>query len=576
MNLRLLTLFLFGALILSGLSGFGRTGLVIRSAGNQLSWNDPMAWSIDSSGITGQVIPQGDDTIIISHQILLASDFQLLSGKLVIENDGSLDAGNASIEFSGNSAAECYGSLSIGNLRFTAQSTFLLAPSGKVTVNGMLHIDEGSIFNLQSLLDNHGSLITYGPVEGVISAGYDVLANVSKLVTSPVNGAESGVFLNMYLRNYSESLSDWGEYIVPTTIPMSPMQGFEVLSTYNDHREFSGTPLNGEQRIDITSDGDGWNLIGNPYPSNINWNELGSGNDAGTYPLGVNTIYYWDNSGSGNYSVFCPGEEPVGINHGTPVIAPMQGFFIKTNYPGNLSVTNNMRTHDSGEDYIAQLSTTSLRFRIEGNSYSDEAVIRFNPDATAQFDIAFDAYELQGTETAPGIYSTINDATKLAINTLGSISSGLVIPIQVTTPYQGTSTLRIEGASVFQYRYPIYLEDLSTGIYVDLRADSVYYFESGNNGNPIHNFKIHFSSPGSVDEPNSSSIKITAGESSININDAKSRTGNIEVFTTDGKKVYSQTNMLLQTLIIPVSPEKVYITRITTVDGVETGKLYCR
>lgn len=574
MNNRFVVPLIIVTLVFSGISGYSRNGMAIRSAGNNLNWDNASAWIILQTGETGQVTPQAGDTIFVAHQILLTHDFELSSGRLVIETTGSLESANSSLILSSKAEAQCFGSLTVLNFSLLSQSSFILASSGKVTVSGSFQVAEDGSFVARNQQGYCGSLITNGPILGEISEEVSLEANVSQLVAAPVNGAESGVFLNMYLRNYNEQNSGWGEYIVPTTVPMNPMKGYEVLSLYEDIRVFSGTPTSGEQRIDITATGNGWNLLGNPYPSSLNWNMLGSGNDAGQYPQGVNTIYYKE-SGSGNYSIFVPGDEPVSINAGSPVIKPMQGFFIKADRSSNISVTNQMRTHSTGSELVAQLPASAIGFRVEGNNYTDEAVIRFNPDASDNFDMAYDAYKIAGSETAPAIYFPIEDGSKLALNTLSDISSGLVVPFQVTTPYAGTTVMRVKGAPEFQYRYPVYLEDMSTGIFVDLRSDSVYSFESGSD-NSTHFFRLHFSSPGGMPDSEVQTIRVLSGESSIIIMDSESRSGNVDVFSADGKRVCSFEGVSIQTFRFPVSSGKIYIVRITTDGKVETTKLFCR
>lgn len=575
MNNRLLPLLLLATLICTANAGFGRAGMALRSAGNNLDWNNASTWIIVQTGQTGQVIPQSNDTIYIEHEISLNLDFVLSAGRMVIENTGTLESVNSVLTLAQGASANCYGHISCKNLLVLDQSSFKLAPGGSITVNSDLQVADQATFIVENNQGNCGSLITHGTVQGQILMQYVVPANVNRLVSAPVMGAESGVFLNMYLRNYSESNSGWGDFIVPTTIPLNPMQGYEVQSLYDDERAFTGIPNTGEQRIDITATGDGWNLIGNPYPSAINWSLLGSGNDAGVYPESINTIYYLDDNGSGNYSVYCPGDEPITINHGSPVIKPMQGFFVKADHGSNISVTNAMRLHSTGTKPEAELPFTALRLRIEGNNYSDEAVLRFNPDATDYFDVAYDAYELPGIETAPGIFFSLDDGNKLALNTLGDISSGLVVPVQVITPYQGTSALIVQGTSVFQYRYPVFLEDMSNGLFIDLRSDSVYYFESGN-GSSSHFFRLHFSSPGGINESEPSTISVIAGESAILIHDAEGSKGSIDVFSVDGRLQLSKEYSSLQDVKIPVSPDRVYIVRINTGDKIVTRKLFCR
>lgn len=574
MNHKRLTLSLLFLLSVAGFSGYGRTGLTLISAGNQLSWNDASSWIVSSSGQPGITIPQANDTLIVRHHILASGSFTCESGMIIIETNGYIDAPAATFIIRGASTIDCAGQLSCYNLEIRQQAGFTLRPQGKATIAGLLVVEDYSGFSIQCDGNKYGSLITNGNIEGTISAEYDVEANNNQLVSSPLAGAQSGVFLNMYLRNYDEPASAWSEYIVPTTVPMSPMEGFEVLSLYNDKRVFTGIPNMGEQRIDLTSEGNRWNLIGNPYPSYLDWNLLASGNDAGIYPEGINTIYYPDNTGSGNYSVYCPGEEPVSINQGSSLIAPMQGFFIQAERNTNLSVNDYMRVHPIEQSPIT-VPLSAIKIRIEGNSYSDEAIVRFNTDATDGFDATFDAYKLQGVEAAPQIYFKSSADEQYSINTLGSVTSGLVVPFEVATSFPGPLNLTAIGAPEFMYRYPVYLEDESTGIYTDLRAIPVYTFDS-ESGTNIRRFKLHFAVPGGIDELQVNTIKVVSGESAINISDSQNQTGNVAVFTIDGKLVAEKQNFRLGLLSIPVAQANVYLVRIITPSGITTKKVYCR
>ena len=84
----------------------------------------------------------------------------------------------------------------------------------------------------------------------------------------------------------------------------------------------------------------GWNLVGNPYPSAIDWDMVSSmtGLD--------NAVYVWDNANQ-NYK-----EWVAGVGDLTDGIIPaMQGFFVKANAASpTLTFQNSQRVH-SGSAY---------------------------------------------------------------------------------------------------------------------------------------------------------------------------------------------------------------------------------
>ncbi len=110
-------------------------------------------------------------------------------------------------------------------------------------------------------------------------------------ISSPVSGAVSNIFLDIYLKAWHEDTYLW-EFITATDHDLSPGAGFEIWSTLgNPTIDFVGGDLNtGNINIPITAtdrggvtgigpdEDEGWNFVGNPYPSGID--------------LGPQEIYY--------------------------------------------------------------------------------------------------------------------------------------------------------------------------------------------------------------------------------------------------------------------------------------------
>ena len=79
----------------------------------------------------------------------------------------------------------------------------------------------------------------------------------------------------------------------------------------------------------------GWNLVGNPYPSPLDWLS-----EAGWDKSDINDAKYIWNPAAYNYTIFLGGSEPIGINGGTRYIPSNQGFWVQANQNGTLSVNN--------------------------------------------------------------------------------------------------------------------------------------------------------------------------------------------------------------------------------------------
>ena len=140
--------------------------------------------------------------------------------------------------------------------------------------------------------------------------------------------------------------------------------------------------------------GSGWNLLGNPFSSAIDWDYisstgLGDGMD--------NALYYYENDKQRyRYYINIDGTS---IGSGKRYIPAMQGFMVHAKITGTQTVTisPDARTH-SGQNFFYKSTNAipgSLSLLVMSNGYEDEAFIHFNQGATSAFDGDFDAYKLK-------------------------------------------------------------------------------------------------------------------------------------------------------------------------------------
>src|SRR5436190_15109561 len=115
---------------------------------------------------------------------------------------------------------------------------------------------------------------------------------------------------------------------------------------------------------------DGYVMIGNPYPSPIDWTSSGWSknniNDA---------IYIW-NPDLQQYASWVSG---VSTNGGSNLIASSQSFWIQTNGP-NPSLSCNENIKVSGDPAFLKSAPSSfdwVKLSINGNGYKDETILRF-------------------------------------------------------------------------------------------------------------------------------------------------------------------------------------------------------
>ncbi len=431
---------------------------------------------------------------------------------------------------------------SCNNLIVNSGASIVILPEGGLTITGALTVAEGGEVRIKAGESTNGSLITMGNSSGNIVFEYNVIKNKQCDVSSPISDAQSSVFLNMYLRGYDEPSAGWGQYIIPTNASLGVMEGYEVFSTYSDTREFVGQPNSGENQINVSTSGNGWNFVGNPYPSALNWGSQLEPTAGWSRDDVYGAIYYWDNSANGNagnYAVYCPGGNGISANGGSKVILPTQGFFVKAKRSGNIHVSDGARMHPGtpGQNGNNLFKASTLRFIAKGNSMSDESVLQFNNDATTGFDNDFDALKLTGNENAPSLFTRLEDGTNVSINSMPTSSLNGDIPVGFSCGKAGTYTFEVHGLNTMNPDLPLYLMDTKNNTAISLRNDSIFSFDYRINDDPIR-FLLHFSSPTGISPVEIDHPSVYATPGFINVETgSKYANSSINVYDLTGRQI---------------------------------------
>lgn len=541
---------------------------------------------IHGSGVLKGNTFTGTGSIMSISSIVLIPQGSALSGNNWL---GSIDTDwNEPMNWSGNIVPETSSNIAIlavlnqpvihdqaycGNLYLSPGTSLKILAGATLNAGQNLFIPVDAELLLKNSVTSRASLIAKGSVSGKIKSEINVMENSPMFVSSPVQDAQSGVFINMYLREYNEAGSGWGEYIVPTDQELNPMKGYELFSIYGATRIFEGTPIQGEVYQAITSSNEGWNLIGNPFPCYLDWQSDESSSQGWQRNTIGNAIYYPDPSGSGNYSVYLNGDDPASVNNGSRYIAPMQGFFVKARQNGIIKVNNNAVATVT-ENAIPELEHSAIRFRVEGSGTHDEAIVRFNPSSSFSFDDDYDAYKIPGTGNATTLFTTLADETRLSINTMPSPSSTLEIPLGVTCSSTQQLKLTVAGNTLFEYRYPLMLEDKATNRFLDLRDDSTYVFQHSPSMDPMR-FVLHFETIAGLNENKIKAPRILISDGIIEVSGTCENECTVDVFGLDGKPVLQQSGVCAPEFRIPFHGyHGVYIVRVTTKTTSHALKLF--
>lgn len=267
-----------------------------------------------------------------------------------------------------------------------------------------------------------------------------------------------------------------------------PGRGY--LISYKDlhpTKAFQGSLNNGTISLKLTKTAGqgsefGHNLIGNPYPSSIDW-KASSGwersmleNSGGGYD-----IWIWSetNLNYGAYnSASASDNGTLGVSR---YIAPTQGFFVKAGQSGTFSMDNAIRVHEGSGNWLksAENEPNKLIVRIESTDGfgNDEVILEFERSGPAMGT----SKKFSFVSTAPSLFLPEGEK-KYSIRLLGEKEEYPVLPLSfkpgATGNYKLTAYFVSSGFDVLE------LYDRKTGTKHDFKAMNQYFFQSACNDQP--------------------------------------------------------------------------------------------
>ncbi|HPT02030.1 MAG TPA: T9SS type A sorting domain-containing protein [Bacteroidales bacterium] len=352
--------------------------------------------------------------------------------------------------------------------------------------------------------------------------------------------------------------------------------GRGYLAAYDEAsvKSFSGKLNTGNINIPVVTDGGGWNLVGNPYPSSIDWTAAsGWGRSVLTTNDGYD--YYIWNDDYGEYGAY-NSSTAAGTNGASRYIAPEQAFFVVAAANGNLTVNNAARVHSSQawlKSAAVQNNVLRLELTTNKNSYRDEVMIDFND----QYSGEGGSYKFGSLYAeAPELWS-VKNGISYTIDRYKEITSGLAVHISAKCGVTGAYTLTATNIGDFSLSNIVYLEDLKTGTKVDLKAVGSYSFTGSPNDNKDR-FRVTFAEIAGAEEPAADKpVYVYSYGNEVYINASRPEAGNCSVYIYDALgRVVSRGNYTpvagnhrFTTLATPGA----YIVKVISDSGIVTAKI---
>ena len=413
------------------------------------------------------------------------------------------------------------------SLSVATESGLTIDPEGTLSVSGDL--SNNGIINVKSSASGDGSLIVNGNISG--SGTYNIerylAANKWHLVSSPITNAMSGIFTGIWLRPYDETTNAFGAYITPTNVPLTAGQGYSNWTYNNETRTFSGTINNGTVGpIDLPRTNLGWNLIGNPYPSAIDWDAA----TGWTKTNVANSVYVWNGS-IGQYATYIGG---VANNGGSQYIPMGQGFFVQAQAGGgSIAMNNNVRVHNSVAFMKNDDPANIIRIKVATAESSDESVIAIRSGVMDEFDYQFDATKLRGDASAPQLYTQKAD-TETAICAYSELDKvyGKFVSLE---PAQYTEHVLLYTHTLDGNQIPqLYDHVTQTLIY-----PNVPFTFTPTENDPVHRFEFKEPATTFIRESANGSIMVWESNGTLYIDNLEDEIlKEVRVFDMQGKLVY--------------------------------------
>ena len=558
-------------------------------------WNTPGNWDCG-------VLPDMTDNVLIpnvTHKPILGSGAVgavnnlniATSGMLTItgntlqiagtiSNSGTLTASAGSVEMIGSVVQTIPAGTFSGNnlMNLTISNPAGVTLGGALNITGVLSAATGDLASggflklissssQTALIDGSGSGQVTGSVtmQRYLSSAYGY-----KFVSSPFSDATVAQYTGYFsstatipaFYTYNEDnqdagvdISGWVDYSTSSN-SLAPGAGYAL------NLGAAGTPLTMEISGQVNNDiggialynhngvyTQGFNLVGNPYPSPINWDAFTT---LATDNID-NFINFFQSSGDEYSGTFTSYVNGVSSGTGDAIIPSMQGFFIHVmdgSYPvtGTLNIPNSVRTNDLNPTFKKAVvdSRTILRFEaaFDGvTSTADPFILYFDPTATTDFDKHADALKMMNTDDkVPNLYAFTTDFKAVSINGIPAPSDSISkIPLGLTTYQDGWVNLKVKDLAKLNIGKKLYVVDYERGILQNLSENPVYrfYFKKGVN---IERFALLFSAklltPSNLETNKLFAITTLAGLPYVSVN-----IGNEE------KGILLVSNLLGQTLL---------------------------
>ncbi len=588
--------------------------------------------------------------IILDGTLIIKGDFinevSDVSENVFTDTTGGLGMTNGTILLNGtadqhisNTTANAYIDFENLTVNKTSGTAYVNAGSA-ATVEGVLDVTSGT-FRLASPADGEspsGSLITNTGAASNVTGGGNLYVDRHfetngryQYVSMPVTNATDDLFDSGYNSDFNPNLyvydesydaatdpsntnySNWADatyafYDAWTqvavdggTVGLTAGTGYITYNNIELDVNFGGSPSNlnnsasyspsVEYHLNDANGGyyDGWNIIGNPYPCALDWD------DSNWTKTNIsNTIYMWDGD-NGNYIYYNNGSpedhlsgsgQTLNSDATGRYVPAMQSFFVKATGTPAVTISGDSRVHYVKDMYKKGRNNKDVDFqyimlKTQDGDFYDETIVRFIDGTQDDFDNNYDAYKMFPNNPPVMIYSLITSPEEIpvAINSLPLERIETTIPLGFVCTNAGTYTITAEDVE-FDAGTDVKLIDTYENTETTLYEGAEYTF-SANAGEVRDRFYLFSVVSSSIDNPEDENIEYSSDVWSnqnnvyISIKSNKLIDANVKIYDMLGRTVIDQNVNGTYNIINIPGASGTYFVKLTGANGIsKTRKVF--
>ena len=344
-----------------------------------------------------------------------------------------------------------------------------------------------------------------------------------------------------WIYNLNDSTTDyttWSE-AHPQTF-FVPGRGY-LYSIYDSisTKPFAGYLSTGTVTYPLTISGSGsyqgLNLVGNPYPSSIDWKtDAGFDRSMLDATSGGYDIWTWSSTAN-NYGVYNSADTTdEGTNNVTRYVAPMQGFFVYATTAGSFEFNNDARVHNGANTWLKSapagcIGAVKLKVSSESGTGSDEIKLRFGYTSSDKGSPKLFSY----ISTAPSLYLPLH-TRNYSIRVLTDTEDNPKTPVSFKAGADGYYSITCQyDPSITS---TVYLQDKLTGDIHDFSLSDTYSFIASTD-DATNRFVLHYGSITPEDVIDDADMYVNSGFLYIDLRDLNDEY-KVSVYDLNGRIVF--------------------------------------